>query len=350
MRQFRSTLIEVNGDGTPVIRTPLPFAGRVGETQLEEWLIVHPELAGEPLLVLGSQLADFAEDKDRLDVLAVDDSGELLLVELKVDESFRMTDLQALAYAGAYASLPTEHFASVLQKHLVKGGKADATIGDAKARIVSFLDIDNYDEWQPSMRVRIKLIAPGFPKRVLKNVKWLGDVYDMPIEAIEVKLFEDSAGGYHLTVERLLPLPGDDTFDMTVRDSEVRQQSKNNSPRPRVLTALLENGDIHDGQKMWFKPSGLYEEAKAVFDPENVMFQVKLDASGNTPRFRWRHSEDAPEESLWPSTAWHAVHEVIVPGKYECTSFPVHSNFTVSPNGQTLGELAESTGAWESKT
>ncbi len=327
----------------------MPFAGRVGETQLEEWLIDHPELAGEPLLVLGSQLADFAEDKDRLDVLAVDDSGELLLVELKVDEGFRMTDLQALAYAGAYASMPTEHFASVLQKHLVKGGEVDATISDAKARIVSFLDIDDYDEWQPSMRVRIKLIAPGFPKRVLKNVKWLGDVYDMPIEAIEVKLFEDSASGYHLTVERLLPLPGDDTFDMTVRDSEVRQQSTNITRRQRVLPALLAHGAISDGQTLWFKQSGLYDDVRPSFDPDDVKFQVVVDTSSGTPKFRWRPAEGAPEQVLWPSTAWHPVHELIAPGKYESRPFSVHDSYTVKPDGPTLGELAESTGAWESK-
>ena len=93
-------MIEVNGDGQPVVRAPVEFGGRVSEAQLESWLIQHPDLAGEPLLILGSQLAEFAEDKDRLDVLALDDSGELVLIELKVDESFRVTDLQALAYAG----------------------------------------------------------------------------------------------------------------------------------------------------------------------------------------------------------------------------------------------------------
>ena len=78
-----------------------------------------------------------------------------------------------------------------------------------------------------SRRVRIKLLAPGFPKRVLKTVKWLGDVYDMPIEAIEVKLFEDVSGAYHLTVERLLPVRGDDAFDLTVREREAQKQSTN---------------------------------------------------------------------------------------------------------------------------
>ena len=73
MHIFRPTMIEVGASGHPVVRAPVAFSGRVSEAQLEKWLIEHPDLAGEPLLVLGSQLAEFAEDKDRLDVLAVDE-------------------------------------------------------------------------------------------------------------------------------------------------------------------------------------------------------------------------------------------------------------------------------------
>jgi hypothetical protein len=90
MRTFRPTMIEVGSDGQPVVRAPVGFGGRVSEAQLEAWLVEHPDLAGEPLLILGSQLAEFAEDKDRLDVLAVDETGELVLLELKVDESFAL--------------------------------------------------------------------------------------------------------------------------------------------------------------------------------------------------------------------------------------------------------------------
>ena len=45
----------------------------------EARLAGHDPLSGEPLLVIGSQLAEFAEDKDRLDVLALDKSGEIVL-------------------------------------------------------------------------------------------------------------------------------------------------------------------------------------------------------------------------------------------------------------------------------
>jgi hypothetical protein len=339
-------MIEVDTGGHPVVRTPVEFSGRVMESQLEAWLIEYPELAGEPLLVLGSQLAEFAEDKDRLDVLAVDETGELVLIELKVDESFRVTDLQALAYAGAYASIPTTHLAAVLRSHLQKHGAPDASAELAKEQIAKFVGVDAFDEWQPSRRVRIKLLAPGFPKRVLKTVKWLGDVYAMPIEAIALKLFEDAAGTRHLTVERVLPIPGDDAFDLTVREAEAQKQKSNIARRPAVLSALLEHADLHDGQRLYLKPNALWPEVRAVYDADSLVFQVVLDASGGALRFRWHANESDPEQLLPPSAAWHSMVETLFPGRYEKSYWPVHTTYSVDPNGETLGELAERTGAW----
>src|SRR5581483_6119045 len=119
MEEFQSKMVQVDA-GEAVMLQPVSFSGRVSESELEKWLIENPALAGEPLLVLGSQLAEFAEDKDRLDVLAVDKRGEIVLLELKVDGAFRLTDLQALAYAAGYSALDATHFAEILRKRWEK--------------------------------------------------------------------------------------------------------------------------------------------------------------------------------------------------------------------------------------
>src|SRR5688500_17403559 len=160
MEAFRSKMVQVI-TGHAVTLEPVEFANRVSEAELEKWLVQHPELAGEELLILGSQLAEFAEDKDRLDILAVDKQAEMVLLELKVDGAFRLTDLQALAYAAGYSAVGASHFAEILRRRLEKAGDAEATLENAKQKIVSFVDVvDDFDEWQPSKRVRIKLVAP----------------------------------------------------------------------------------------------------------------------------------------------------------------------------------------------
>jgi hypothetical protein len=347
MEEFQSKMVQV-ANGSATMLSPVDFSGRVSEAQLEKWLIENPELAGESLLVLGSQLAEFAEDKDRLDVLAVDRQGEIVLLELKVDGAFRLTDLQALAYAAGYSALPTSHFVEVLRKRWDSEGISGASVEMAREKIVEFVDVlDEFEEWQPSKRVRIKLIAPGYPKRVLHTVKWLGDVYGMPIEAIQVQLYEDDEQRLELTFERLLPLKSEDQFDLTIKVAEERIAGVGKPQRPAILKTLLENGIIKDGQELWLHPSKLPADSKHVWDPKNIAFRVVLDASGGQPRFRWRPTADSPEEVLAPSAAWFPIFQTVLPDKeYIDTGAPVFNHYSVEPEGPTLGEVALEHGVW----
>ena len=339
-------MVQVDSGEAAVI-APVGLGDRVAEAQLESWLIANPALAGEPLLILGSQLAEFAEDKDRLDVLAVDKQGEIVLIELKVDGQFRLTDLQALAYAAGYAGLRTDHFAEILRKRLESEGGSSVAVERAKEAIVEFVDVlDEFEEWRPTPQVRIKLLAPGYPKRVLQTVKWLGDVYGMPIEAIQVQLYEDAGGRYQLTFERLLPLKSEDAFDLTVRAAEERIRVSR-PRRPAILKTLLENGILEPGQKLWLHPSIFAPDEKHLFDPDNPIFEVTLDLSEGRPLFRWRPAADAPDELLVPSVAWWSILQQFLADKYpEAFHVPVHSRYSLEPAGATLGELAEQHGVW----
>jgi hypothetical protein len=103
MSGFATHLVRMGSSGASIAE-PVAWKGRVSEQDLEDLIVANPQLAGEELLVLGRQLTEFLEDDKRLDVLAVDRDGEIVLLELKVDADFGVTDLQALAYAAAYAN------------------------------------------------------------------------------------------------------------------------------------------------------------------------------------------------------------------------------------------------------
>jgi hypothetical protein len=351
--EFKARLLAVTGEGSPRaidLLEPVSFAGRVTESDLEEWVVERPELVGEDLLVLGRQLREFEEDLDRLDVLAVDRDGELVLIELKVSSDFRVTDLQALAYAGAYASRQGVQMAKTLQRTLLRSDPA-ATLEDAKQRIAAFLELDSFDEWEPSQHVRIKLIAPGFPKRVLRTVKWLGDVYGVRVEEILARLFE--AGNerdvrHHLSFERLLPLAGDEEFDLTVRDRENRRRKENLSRRrPDVVPVLLAEGHLKDGQRLWITKKALPVYARAAYDPADVAFQVTLDASGDQPKFAWQPSAEAPLEVVSPSTVIYRVLRHLFPDRDGGRRYlGVGRRFATAPDGPTLKEIALEHGLW----
>jgi RecB family endonuclease NucS len=66
---------------------------------LEEWIIREPALLEEDLLIISSEYAMFEDTRDRLDILALDPDGKLVVAELKRDRADRTTDLQAIKYA-----------------------------------------------------------------------------------------------------------------------------------------------------------------------------------------------------------------------------------------------------------
>lgn len=377
MRPFSTSVLEVASD-TPRAFKPLAFDGHVSEARLEAWVVANPELVGERLLVLGQQLAEFEEDQDRLDVLAIDEDGEIVLIELKVAENFRLTDLQAVAYAGAYASREPSELAQTLRRTMQK--QADTatdssaelcpsgalhqdgsvglgmdppasphvTVDQSKERIVSFLELDDFDDWQPSQQVRIKLVAPRFPRRVLKTVKWLGEVYNMPIEAIAVRLFLRGDDRYTLTFERLLPLPEEGEFDLTVRRREERKRSENATRRPALVPILAREGLLQDGQTLWVSRTVLRPQDRALYDPDAVAFQVvvHIDDVHSSPKFAWRAAEDQDAELLSPSAVAHRVYQSVTDWEGERFYFPVAKSFTVKPDGPTLEQLATDHGVW----
>lgn len=53
---------------------------------------------------------------------------------------------------------------------------------------------------------------------------------------------------------------------------------------------------------------------------------------------------------LPPSAAWHAILDTIFPNRYEKRYWPVHNSYSVEPGGETLGEMAERTGAWAAES
>lgn len=82
--------------------------GVLERQDLQEWTIEQPRILGEDLLIITSEYANFQDTRDRPDLLALDTSGKLVVIELKRDRADRTTDLQAIKYASYCATLTAE--------------------------------------------------------------------------------------------------------------------------------------------------------------------------------------------------------------------------------------------------
>jgi len=109
---------------------------------LQEWLVHQPDALGEELLILQKEFDGFDETRERLDLLALDKEGNLVVIENKLDDSGRDVTWQALKYTAYISTLKTGQIVEIYQRYLDR--YCDS--GSAKEKICEFLDVEDLQE------------------------------------------------------------------------------------------------------------------------------------------------------------------------------------------------------------
>ena len=78
----------------------------------------QPDALGEELLIIQKEFDGFADTRERLDLLALDKDGQLVVIENKLDDSGRDVAWQALKYAAYVSSLTTSQIVDIYQQYL----------------------------------------------------------------------------------------------------------------------------------------------------------------------------------------------------------------------------------------
>ena len=138
---------------------------------LQEWIANQPDALGEELLIIQKEFDGFDETRERLDLLALDKSGRLVVIENKLDDSGRDVTWQALKYAAYVSSLNKTQIIDIYQQYLdrYEGG------GDAQAQICEFMEVESLEETvlNPGNDQRMIFIAANFRREVTATVLWL---------------------------------------------------------------------------------------------------------------------------------------------------------------------------------
>ena len=138
---------------------------------LQEWIAGTPEALGEELLIIQKEFDGFADTRERLDLLALDKDGKVVVIENKRDDTGRDVVWQAIKYAAYCSNLNKVEIVEIFQRYLDRWseGKSAETI------ICEFLDEDSLDEvvLNAGHEQRIMLIAGNFRKEVTAAVLWL---------------------------------------------------------------------------------------------------------------------------------------------------------------------------------
>lgn len=209
---------------------------------LQEWLANQPDALGEELLIIQKEFDGFDETRERLDLLAIDKDGNLVVIENKLDDSGRDVTWQALKYTAYVSGLTKTQIVDIYQQYLDRccGG------GNAAVRLCEFMEVEDLGEIQlnPGNDQRMIFIAANFRREVTATVLWLlsrgikAQCFKVTPFMLEEELILD--------IQQIIPTPeaADFMIGMSTKDTEEKithnTQKKRHQLRLKFWEAALE--------------------------------------------------------------------------------------------------------------
>ena len=296
---------------------------------IEEWVHTHPEMLGEDLLVLSVEFDRFVNSNDRLDVLALDQSGNLVVIELKRDPLSGFADLQAIRYAAMISALKFSTVIPYFVTYRKKCHNEELTTDEARERVRNFVQEEGFTDF--SARPRIILCSEGFSPEITTTVLWLRSS-DVDITCVKITPYR--IGENIIIVPKvIIPLEEAQQYLIEVKAKEeerelVKKEYVNKMPL-LVRNGLIREGDIitlRSELPTWLK----YQEGDDRF---TAIITGKL---GLKNALRWVH--DGEEYSISGLT-WKIFTETHPEGKsYGGLSGVRH---WIDQSGRTLLEIAD---------
>ena len=153
---------------------------------IEEWIRKNPEVMGEELLIIGHEYDDF-ENNERIDLLAIDKDGNLVVIEVKRDNSGNNVDFQVLKYVSYMSRRTSKEIVEIYNDYI----NNNLLQLDPIQEIMEFLNIDNEALLNDMLNntQRIIIIGKEFDKRVLSVCAWLYE-NGINIKCISIKPYE----------------------------------------------------------------------------------------------------------------------------------------------------------------
>ncbi|QZY57180.1 hypothetical protein [Crassaminicella profunda] len=202
---------------------------------IEEWIRKEPTVLGEELIIIGHEYDKF-EVNERLDLLALDKDGNLVIIEVKRDKTGGNVDFQALKYCSYCSTLNPSEIIEVYDEYLKKFNINESALEN----IMDFLEVDSEDLLNGILNTgqRIVIIGKEIDKRILSVCAWLSqnniDIKCMSI--IPYKL--DSLNNVIVDINQLIPTYSIDDYFINKKKIE---KSKGKLVQPDKIVEFFNN-------------------------------------------------------------------------------------------------------------
>lgn len=173
------------GESTKMQEVDFARLGFQERRDIQEWVAANPGILGDDLLIIGKEFAGFDLTNERLDLLAVDQDGRLVVIELKRDDTGADAHWQAIKYASYLRRASVEHIVGMLAKY------RELSKEDAANMLMQHLGADDLNALNNDQR--IILASHRFAPEVTSAALWLNerDRGDNLITCIQLIPYQD---------------------------------------------------------------------------------------------------------------------------------------------------------------
>lgn len=209
------------------------------ENRLEKWLVEDISILSDNLVVIGTQVLTSYGMK--VDILAMNELGELVIVELKRDKTYRDVISQVLDYATWVKDLTYDEINSILSRHSAKDANSN-DIGELySARF-------NKDAEDVEFNSDHKMIIVGseIDESTVRIIEYLSnEPYSVNINAVNFNYFKDDKGQEFLA----------QTFVKSEDSLTEESQSKQRKRAPSIISTLFKEEKLFIGQRVFLQPA-----------------------------------------------------------------------------------------------
>lgn len=201
-----------------VDKTNFQSAGITERYDLQKALKSNIASIAPDCLVISEEFSDWEDSRRRIDLLAIDKNANLVVIELKRDETGSHMELQALRYAGMISTMTFEKACGYYECYLRKQGIES----NAKDGILNFtgLDESNIDEFGNDVRI---IFASGdYNKEITSSILWLISK-GIDITCVRMTCYSFN-GDIFIDTDQIIPVPEVADYQVKFREKQIEQK------------------------------------------------------------------------------------------------------------------------------
>lgn len=225
-----------NGTLQKVSPTTFKHEQILERTHLQAAVRDQIDVLGADLLVVAEEFGDFEDTHRRIDLLCIDKSARLVVVELKRTDDGGHMELQAIRYAAMVSVMTFDELVATYARFLKTLGRGDGDHDEAREKLIEWLDDVEDEEPVLSREVGIVLASADFSQEITSTVLWLNEFHNMDIRCVRLSPYRHQER-LLLDVQQVIPLP--EAAELTVRLKRREAAAKQAKESSRDLTKYV---------------------------------------------------------------------------------------------------------------